>query len=210
MFIASQILVWVVLVVLAGAVLALARQVGVLHERLAPLGALALGHGPQPGEAAPRIAARTLDDSVLNIGETLQPGTLQLLLFVAPTCPMCKTLLPTAQAFAQDEGLDLVLVGDGDTEEHRQMAERFGICLQRFVNGPEIGRAFRVGKLPYAVLISEIGIVIAQGLVNSREHLDSLIVAHETGLHSLQEYLTARKSRPSLADRRDEEPRQHV
>jgi methylamine dehydrogenase accessory protein MauD len=191
-------------------VLALARQVGVLHERLAPLGALALAHGPQSGEAAPRITVRTLDDSVLNIGASLQPGTLQLLFFVAPTCPMCKTLLPTAQAFAQDEGLDLILVGDGDTEEHRQMAGRFGISLQHFVNGPEVGRAFRVGKLPYAVLISELGIVIAQGLVNSREHLDSLVVAHETGLRSVQEYLTARKSRPATPDRRDEEPRQHV
>jgi methylamine dehydrogenase accessory protein MauD len=207
---ASQILLWIVTLVLAVAVLALARQVGILHERLAPLGALAIGHGPQPGEAAPRIVARTLDDSVLNIGGALQAGGMQLLFFVAPTCPMCKTLLPTAQAFAQDEGLDLILVGDGDGEEHRQMAARFGVSLQRFVNGPEVGRAFRVGKLPYAVLISELGIVIAQGLVNSREHLESLVVAHETGLRSLQEYLSARKSRQADAGRQDEEPRQHV
>ncbi|HWS65865.1 MAG TPA: hypothetical protein VN325_24145 [Steroidobacteraceae bacterium] len=189
----SQALVWIVIVLLALAVLALARQVGVLHERIAPMGALAMGRGPQPGEAAPNIVARTLDDGVLTIGGTLQARAMQLLLFVSPTCPVCKTLLPTAKAFAETEAIDLVLVGDGDADEHRQMARRFGIPLERFINGPEVGRAFHVGKLPYAVLISEPGIVVAQGLVNSREHLESLVVAHETGLRSVQDYLIQKR-----------------
>ena len=76
------------------------------------------------------------------------------------------------------------------------MATRFGIPHERFVNSTEVGRAFQVGKLPYAVLISELGIIVAHGLVNTREHLESLVVAHETGLHSLQQYLNARKTRP--------------
>src|SRR5690242_11748662 len=114
MLIVSQVMLWIVVLLLAVAVLALARQVGVLHERIAPVGALSMGRGPQPGEAAPKIAARTLADTVLNIGGPLPPGTLQLLFFVAPTCPVCKTLLPTAKAFAEAEALDLILVGDGD------------------------------------------------------------------------------------------------
>jgi len=189
----SQALVWIVIVLLALAVLALARQVGVLHERIAPLGALALGRGPQPGEAAPNIVARTLDDGVLTIGGSLQARAMQLLFFISPTCPVCKTLLPTAKVFAEAEAIDLVLVGDGDADEHRQLAQRFGIPLERFINGPEVGRAFHVGKLPYAVLISEPGIVVAQGLVNSREHLESLVVAHETGLRSVQDYLKQKR-----------------
>jgi methylamine dehydrogenase accessory protein MauD len=50
---------------------------------------------------------------------------------------------------------------------------------------------YQVGKLPYAVLIDEAGIVRAKGLVNSREHLESLLVAKETGYASIQEYLDA-------------------
>jgi methylamine dehydrogenase accessory protein MauD len=206
----SQGLLWIVVLLLAVAVLALVRQLGVLHERIAPVGALAFGRGPQPGEAAPKVAARTLGSAVLNIGAALPGGTMQLLLFVAPTCPVCKTLLPTAKAFAETESLDLVLVGDGDAAEHRKMATRFGIPYERFVNSTEVGRAFQVGKLPYAVLISEFGIIVAHGLVNTREHLESLVVAHQTGLHSMQQYLNARERGPQRPGNVDQETHEQV
>lgn len=210
MLIVSQALLWVVVLLLSVAVLALARQVGVLHERIAPVGALALGRGPQPGEAAPKIAARTLGDAVLNIGSPLAPGAMQLLFFVAPTCPVCKNLLPTAKAFAETEALDLILVGDGDADEHRKMAARFSVPYERFINSSEVGRAFHVGKLPHAVLISELGIIVAQGLVNTREHLESLMVAHETGMRSVQDYLEARRSRREGSGKTDQETHKHV
>jgi methylamine dehydrogenase accessory protein MauD len=210
MLIFSQSLLWIVVLLLAVTVLALVRQLGLLHERIAPAGALALGRGPQPGEAAPKVAARTLGSTVLNIGGALPGRAMQLLLFVAPTCPMCKTLLPTAKAFAETESLDLVLVGDGDPAEHRKMATRFGIPYERFVNSTEVGRAFQVGKLPYAVLISELGIIVAHGLVNTREHLESLVVAHESGLHSLQQYLNARKTGPQSTGNVDQETHEQV
>ena len=38
-------------------------------------------------------------------------------------------------------------------------------------------RAYEVGRLPYAVLVDAAGIVRAKGLVNSREHLESLFEA---------------------------------
>lgn len=210
MLFVSQALLWIVVLLLAVAVLALARQVGVLHERIAPVGALAMGRGPQSGEAAPKIAARTLSDTTIEIGAPLPAGTMHLLFFVAPTCPVCKTLLPTTKAFAATEALDLVVVGDGDAEEHRKMANRFDIPLGRFVNSSTVGRAFQVGKLPYAVLINDMGIVVAQGLVNTREHLESLVVAHETGLRSVQEYLNARKSRRQVPANTDQETHKHV
>ncbi len=46
---ASNVLLWVAVVVLAGVVFALTRQIGVLHERVAPAGALMLGQGPKVG-----------------------------------------------------------------------------------------------------------------------------------------------------------------
>ena len=46
MLLLSQGLLWGVVIILAITVLALARQIGVLHERIAPVGALALGQGP--------------------------------------------------------------------------------------------------------------------------------------------------------------------
>jgi methylamine dehydrogenase accessory protein MauD len=194
MLLVSQIMLWVAVIALAVAVLALARQVGVLHERIAPVGALALGRGPQTGEAAPRLTVRTLAGGAAEIGGPSPGGALRLLFFVSPTCPICKSLLPTVKAFAQSERLDLLLVGDGDLDQQRRMAERHGLALERFVDAPEAGRAFQVAKLPYAVLLNELGVIAAQGLVNSREHLESLVSAHELGLRSVQEYLARRAS----------------
>lgn len=194
MLLVSQLMLWVAVIALAIVVLALARQVGVLHERIAPVGALALGRGPQTGESAPRLTVRTLAGGTVEIGGPLPAGPLRLLFFVSPTCPICKSLLPTVKSFVQSEHLDLLLIGDGDADEQRQMAQRHAVELERFANAPEVGRAFQVAKLPYAVLLSAAGIIAAQGLVNSREHLESLISAHELGLRSVQEYLARRAS----------------
>src|SRR5580700_3036790 len=49
----SQIALWVLLLVMAGLQLALLRQIGVIHERIAPMGALTLDHGPKEGESSP-------------------------------------------------------------------------------------------------------------------------------------------------------------
>ena len=64
-----------------------------------------------------------------------------------------------------------------------------------YVISPVVGMTYQVGKLPYAVLIDEEGVVRAKGLVNSREHLESLLVAEETGYASIQEYLDAGAAR---------------
>jgi len=61
------------------------------------------------------------------------------------------------------------------------------------VLSPELGMTFRIGKLPYAVLIDEHGTVRAKGLVNTREHLESILTAKELGVASLQEYLKANR-----------------
>ena len=57
--IVSQILSWIVILGLGLALLALARQIGVLHVRLAPAGALLSGKGPMVGEPAPVLDAVT-------------------------------------------------------------------------------------------------------------------------------------------------------
>jgi hypothetical protein len=41
------------------------------------------------------------------------------------------------------------------------------------------------------VLLDNDGLISAKGLVNSREHLESLIIAKESGFATLQSYLMA-------------------
>ncbi|HEY0340066.1 MAG TPA: methylamine dehydrogenase accessory protein MauD [Steroidobacteraceae bacterium] len=182
---------WGVVIILALTVLALARQVGVLHERVAPAGALLNGAGPGVGEASPRLEVHALAGNALTVGGTLTTGKALLLLFVSHTCPICKKLIPVTQDFTKTERLEVLYVGDSDLAEQNKLIAQFGIDSKRFVNGPEIGLAYRVDKLPYAVLLDDAGLISAKGLVNSREHLESLIIAKETGFATLQSYLKA-------------------
>jgi methylamine dehydrogenase accessory protein MauD len=125
------------------------------------------------------------------VGGSLAAGRALLMLFVSHTCRICKKLIPVAQDFTKTERLEVLFVGDGDAAEQTKLITRFGIDSKRFVNGPEIGLAYRVDKLPYAVLLDNEGLISAKGLVNSREHLESLIIAKESGFATLQSYLMA-------------------
>jgi methylamine dehydrogenase accessory protein MauD len=49
-----------------------------------------------------------------------------------------------------------------------------------------------VSRLPYAVLIDADGVLRARGIINSREHLESLFEAQRLGVASLQDYLEER------------------
>jgi len=191
-------LLWVVVLCLSVAVLVLARQVGILHERLAPAGALMSAAGPGVGEHSPQLEVHAVGGSAITIGRKLADGKTLLMLFVSQTCPICKKLIPIAVDFAKSERLEVLFVGDAEAAEQRKLIAAFGLDENRFVNGPEIGMAYRVDKLPYAVLLDDNGVIVAKGLVNSREHFESLIIAKETGFASLQSYL---KAQPELAER---------
>jgi methylamine dehydrogenase accessory protein MauD len=191
----------VITLLLAMLVFALARQVGVLHERVAPMGAMTSDHGPAVGEPAPPISVATLTGGRVEIGGADAAARSRLLLFVSPSCPVCKKLLPIARSLASAERLEVVLVGDGEAAEQRAMIQEFRLGHLPYVNSARVGIAFQVGKLPYAVLIDAQGIIRAKGLVNSREHLESLIVAEETGFGTIQAYLAAQR----LASRNQDE-----
>jgi methylamine dehydrogenase accessory protein MauD len=193
---ASQILLWIMVLGLALTVAALARQIGILHERVAPVGALATGRGPEVGDPSPRLIGKLLEGGTLAIGEPVAADArLRLLLFVSSACPVCRKLMPLAKGFAKGERLDVIFVGDAAPAEQHELVKKYGIEGFPFINGPEVGMTFHVERLPYAVLIDQGGRIAAKGLVNSREHLESLVTAHETGFASIQDYL----ARPAVA-----------
>ena len=66
--IVSNTLLWVIVLALCAIVLALVRQIGVLHERIAPAGALMLKRGLKIGEPAPTMTLTDLDGGVVPIG----------------------------------------------------------------------------------------------------------------------------------------------
>lgn len=187
---ASQVLLWLVVLCLVILVLALTRQVGILHERSAPMGALITDSGPQAGHPSPVVNALNLAGGTLSIGSPQEVAT--LLFFVSPTCPVCKKLLPVVRSIQRAERawLRLVLASDGEMPEHQAFRQKAGLLDLPYLLSHELGMSFRVSKLPYAVLIDPAGVVLAKGLVNSREQVESLFTAGELGVASLQQFVS--------------------
>ncbi len=188
--IASQIVSWVVIIGLGVLCFALARQVGVLYERVAPAGALAINKQVKAGEKAPPITAfalsgRSIDFAAQNTGRST------LLFFLSPDCPVCKTLLPVVRSISGNERrwLDVILASDGAVDTHKAFIAKESLEGFDYVVSEPLGRAFGVSKLPYAVLIDEQGVISAFGLVNTREHLESLFEAKELGVPDIQTYM---------------------
>jgi methylamine dehydrogenase accessory protein MauD len=191
--IASQIVLWVAVLALGVVCMALARQIGVLHQRIAPAGALALRQPLKPGEPVPEMSLTALDGAAVRIGGA-RGGRSQLVLFVSPDCAICESLLPAVRSAqgAERAWLDIVLASDGDAERQLQFVKDNGLGRFPYVLSEQLGRSFGVAKLPYAVLIDEAGKLSATGLVNTREHLESLFVAKERGVASIQQFLGQR------------------
>jgi methylamine dehydrogenase accessory protein MauD len=173
--------------------IALARQVGVLHQRIAPAGALALQQPLKLGEATPEMTLAALDGTAVRIGG-VRGGRSQLLLFLSPDCAVCEVLLPAVRSAqgAERAWLDIVLASDGESARHAQFVKDKGLSRFPYVLSEHLGRSFGVSKLPYAVLIDEAGKLSATGLVNTREHLESLFVAKESGVGNIQQFLRVR------------------
>lgn len=146
-WIASYVVLWLAVVVLGVAVVALLRQIGVLHARLHPLGVHFGGEGPTLDEPAPLAAEYGYRDA----------GT-TLLAFTAPTCEVCATLRPSLGVLGrQYRELNMhVLDLDDDTRS--------------------VFSAFNVRSTPYVVAVDGDGIVRGRGVANSLEQVEELLL----------------------------------
>jgi methylamine dehydrogenase accessory protein MauD len=185
---------WLLMIGLGIVVLALVRQVGILHQRVAPAGALTISQGVRPGEIAPELSVRTLDGEPLTIGGVRSDGRSTLLAFVSPDCPVCAQLVPVIRAIARQEAawLTVVIASDGASSRHGEFRRKKGLTDFPYIVSMELGLTYQIGKLPFAVLLDETGRLVAQGLTNSREHLESLFEAKRLSVSSIQEYLERR------------------
>ena len=141
---------WVLLVVLGIVVVALARQVGTLHLRLGPRGALEIDtEGPTLGEVLPPVEARGADGMSLLVGGA---GGRRLVMFSSPTCIVCREVAPAVPAAARSADL-----------------------VPQIVHDPDVERSFDVPGTPFLMVLDELGIVRAKGTVNNLEQVEGLV-----------------------------------
>ena len=141
---------WLLVVVLAAIVVALARQVGTLHLRLGPRGALEVdSEGPTLGEAPPAMPAVDDDGRRVLVGG---PGPARLVLFSSPTCSICREVARGIGAAASAAGLAPMIIHD-----------------------PDLERVYDVPGTPFLLVMDELGIVRAKGTVNNLEQVEGLV-----------------------------------
>ena len=141
----SYVMLWLTVLVLGFSVVALLRQIGVLHTRVAPMGVHFAGEGPELDQPAPALA---------DIDYASSPYT--LLAFTSPTCEICATLKPALQRLARSYNeIDLQIL-DHDTE-----AASFA--------------DFRVRSTPYLIAIDADGIVRSRGVANTLDQAEEML-----------------------------------
>jgi methylamine dehydrogenase accessory protein MauD len=178
---ASYAVLWVLVLVLGVMVVALARQIGTLHLRLGPRGALEMDdEGPPLGEAPPVTEATAIDGTPVTVGG---PGRSQLLMFVSPGCMVCDRVLPSVPVVARSGQFEGLVITDVDRHE---TAASFGSKTGTvpIVASPELTQAYGVPGTPYLVILDDKGLVRAKGTVNNLEQMEGLV---ETGLRRLRD-----------------------
>jgi methylamine dehydrogenase accessory protein MauD len=169
---ASYIALWLFVIVLAIVVAALARQIGTLHLRLGPRGALELDdEGPALGEMLPATDAVAVDGETVSLGG---PGEAQLLLFVSPGCGVCEQVLPSVPVIAQAGRLSPYVLTDVDAEETDLVYrnKKLGVPL---VPASEAVLRYGIPGTPYVVVTDATGTVRAKGTVNNLEQMEGLV-----------------------------------
>ena len=180
------VILWLVVLGLIVVIFALSRQIGLLLERIQPVGAMISDSGPEIGASVTMMTLPNLNGNDIKLG--YKSGRSSLIFFLSPNCPICKALIPALRNMARAEAnwLDVVLASDGKPEQHRNMIAAERLADFPYTVSSKLGMAFKVAKLPFAVLIDGSGTVAAKGLVNNREQLESLLNAAELGTASIQ------------------------
>jgi methylamine dehydrogenase accessory protein MauD len=184
----SYVLLWVTLALTVGGLVVLARQIGIIHRRIPAFGARETPAGPDIGEPAPLVRVSDLDGRDVELGGHKDKAT--LLVFVSSSCPACSEILPGVKSLARVERrrLDTVLVSLSSERATRDFVAANGLQgLPVVVARGDVDEAYRVATSPYGIFVAADGTVRSKGLVNSLEHLESLLNAFEhqvsTGTH---------------------------
>ena len=145
---------FVILLGLAAVVLSLARQVGILHERLSPAGMTRAREGIEPGQVLPAVPLSALSGAPVSFS-----GRATALLFVSADCPICKSVLPAFEESLDGSGFDAYWVTDGlpGTDGHlpdyAAYASDHRVDEEHLLISQELGLSLGVRQIPALVLL---------------------------------------------------------
>jgi methylamine dehydrogenase accessory protein MauD len=175
---ASQVALWVIVIVQSVLILGLMREVGLLQLRVGPQHAMVTSdQGLGPGTTAPDLV---LED--VFTGDEVHLGSPQaharVLAFIDPKCGICHGILGPLEILARSEKdrLDVVAVCNAAPEDCRAFLRPVTPHVFALADFSASARQhFRVTGSSFAIVVDRDGVVGDGGVVNNLQHLESLL-----------------------------------
>jgi methylamine dehydrogenase accessory protein MauD len=177
-WLASYIVLWLVVLVLAFLLAGSLRQLGLLQLRLGDdPGALITDSGLERGVQAPEfVAAHSETEEPVSLYEL--PQVPRLLVFASPGCLSCRELIPGLNEVRKTRSgeFDFLVICRGDIESCRSFGRmnRLEAPMVIDTNG-QIERDYMVTLTPFAYLLDDEGRVVIRGVANDWRQLESLL-----------------------------------
>lgn len=171
----SYVALWVLVVVMAVLLLLLYRHFGMMS-----LGTLegVQRDGLAVGSAAPPVGGITADG--IDRGWEPKTGRYQLLLFAAPDCEPCATVMPLANRLgrSREAGIDVAAIVPGTKADAVRMVRRYDPPFMTLAeDGSGAFNRFRVRVTPFGFVIGPDGRILAKGLCSDPSRLGGLLQA---------------------------------
>ena len=189
----SYLTLWVLVILEGCLILALARMLGQLNRRLPPSGARVIDPGPDLGELVEGWEGVDLLGKRVAFSFPRDRGI--FLLYISPHCSVCAGLLPSARRFFKEINVEadavwVMVLGSRDTQI--AYAKQEALMHDPVLAEEQLPASWRLEGAPFGVWIDRQGKVQAKGMVDRREHLESLRDAARVGQPSVEAYLSLR------------------
>ena len=177
-WLASYVVLWLVVFALAFLLAGALRQLGLIQLRLGDdPGALITDTGLERGAQAPDfIAANSETEEPVTLSEL--PAAPRLLVFASPGCLSCRELIPglnEVRKTRQGE-FDFLVVCRGDIESCRAFGRMNRLEAPMVVDTTgQIEKDYLVTLTPFAYLLDHEGNVVIRGVANDWRQLESLL-----------------------------------
>lgn len=177
-WLASYLVLWLVVLVLAFLLAGSLRQLGLLQLRLGDdPGALITDSGLERGVQAPEfVAAHSETEEPVSLYEL--PQVPRLLVFASPGCLSCRELIPGLNEVRKTRSgeFDFLVICRGDIESCRSFGRmnRLEAPMVIDTNG-QIEKDYMVALTPFAYLLDHEGRVVIRGVANDWRQLESLL-----------------------------------
>ncbi|HEY3050367.1 MAG TPA: redoxin domain-containing protein [Gaiellaceae bacterium] len=177
-WLASYIVLWLVVLVLAFLLAGSLRQLGLIQLRLGDdPGALITDTGLERGVQAPDfIAADSETGEPVTLTEL--PAAPRLLVFASPGCLSCRELIPGLNEVRKTRRgeFDFLVICRGDVESCRSFGRmnRLEAPMVIDTNG-QIEKDYMVTLTPFAYVLDHEGRVVIRGVANDWRQLESLL-----------------------------------